>query len=243
MSPLSPQHGGRGADGGRLSPRLPGRLLQPPSPRHRRRPLPLPQVRPGHPLVPSCVTSPVPCPLSVSPPGYRPQSVLPPGARLGGTWGCPCGDGGTRSCLVPSGPFVSPTLSPHPWDPLVPILCSFMSPTLSPSPWDPPVPIPCPFVSPTLSLSPQNPPVPISCVPLCRPPPAVPFPMSPPVLVPSLLSPRHEGDTEPSPGSGDNRSFFRLLLTFFIESEVTPWGHPGDSLGAPRDTQGHPGDT
>ncbi|XP_071888308.1 cohesin subunit SA-3-like [Anas platyrhynchos] len=36
----------------------------------------------------------------------------------------------------------------------------------------------------------------------------------------SLLSPRHEGDTEPSPGSGDNRSFFRLLLTFFIESEL-----------------------
>uniref|UniRef100_A0A8B9QVY9 Cohesin subunit SCC3/SA HEAT-repeats domain-containing protein n=1 Tax=Anas platyrhynchos TaxID=8839 RepID=A0A8B9QVY9_ANAPL len=25
---------------------------------------------------------------------------------LGGTWGCPCGDGGTRSCLVPSGPFL-----------------------------------------------------------------------------------------------------------------------------------------
>ncbi|XP_071888391.1 cohesin subunit SA-3-like isoform X3 [Anas platyrhynchos] len=36
----------------------------------------------------------------------------------------------------------------------------------------------------------------------------------------SLLSPRHEGDTEPSPGSGDNRTFFRLLLTFFIESEL-----------------------
>uniref|UniRef100_A0A8B9ZTU7 Cohesin subunit SCC3/SA HEAT-repeats domain-containing protein n=1 Tax=Anas zonorhyncha TaxID=75864 RepID=A0A8B9ZTU7_9AVES len=41
-----------------------------------------------------------------------------------------------------------------------------------------------------------------------------------PVLVPSLLSPRHEGDTEPSPGSGDNRTFFRLLLTFFIESKL-----------------------
>ncbi|XP_071888315.1 cohesin subunit SA-3-like [Anas platyrhynchos] len=36
----------------------------------------------------------------------------------------------------------------------------------------------------------------------------------------SLLSPRHEGDTEPSPGSGDNLTFFRLLLTFFIESEL-----------------------
>ncbi|XP_035170125.1 cohesin subunit SA-3-like, partial [Oxyura jamaicensis] len=36
----------------------------------------------------------------------------------------------------------------------------------------------------------------------------------------SLLSPRHGGDTEPSPGTGDNRTFFRLLLAFFIESEL-----------------------
>ena len=172
MSPLSPQHCGRGADGGRLSPRLPGRLLQPPSPRHRRRPLPLPQVRPGHPLVPSCVTSPVPS--RCHPPGIVPSRCCHRVRGLVAPGDVPVG-------MVAPGPALSPP------DPLCPQLCPHTHGTpLSPS-CVPLCPQPCPHPHGT-PLSPSH-------VPLCPQPCPCPhrIPLSPFLVslcvVPPPLSP------------------------------------------------------